>query len=559
MVMNHNLSAISDRWDEEYDVVVVGFGCAGACAAIEACDSGARVLVIDRFKGGGATVRSGGVIYAGGGSAAQLSAGFKDSAVKMFRYLEIETGGSVDRHTLRDFCSASLDTLVWLKKLGVSFPEAYYPGKTTQPPGGFGLYYSGNERQFAKKGDEAPRGHVPLAKGMSGSVLYEALKKGTLERGAEVRYRCKSKRLVLDEGGSVVGIEILTLPHSFFIRVIHSFLFNLGFISGAGRSLIHKLESRFGIASRIRARGGVVISSGGFIYNREMVRKYAPDYAGCMPLGTPGDDGSGIDLGQSAGGTVDSMGNCAASRFICPPEAFVSGILLNLDGMRFCDETLYGASISRHISKQPQQRAYLVIDSWLYRAARQQMKREERLRDSSLEQILSGEMNALIFRKATAFINMSFNRKKARSTASLERKCGMPAGSLERAIRRYNGRIVSGYRDEFGKAKQFVHVLAEQPFYAIDCRLDRRRFPSPCLTLGGLSVAGLSSQVLRRNGSPVPGLYSAGRSAAGVCSHSYVSGLSIADCIYSGRRAGKSAALAVRHPHKYRLKKDRRK
>ena len=56
------------------------------------------------------------------------------------------------------------------------------------------------------------------------------------------------------------------------------------------------------------------------------------------------------------------------------------------------------------------------------------------------------------------------------------------------------------------------------------------------LTLGGLVVAPESGQVLRPDGSPVDGLYAAGRSAAGLCSRSYVSGLSLADCVFSGRR-----------------------
>ncbi len=56
-------------WDDETDVIVVGFGGAGVCAAIEAADRGSRVLVIERFTGGGATRLSGGIIYAGGGTA----------------------------------------------------------------------------------------------------------------------------------------------------------------------------------------------------------------------------------------------------------------------------------------------------------------------------------------------------------------------------------------------------------------------------------------------------------------------------------------------------------
>lgn len=62
------------------------------------------------------------------------------------------------------------------------------------------------------------------------------------------------------------------------------------------------------------------------------------------------------------------------------------------------------------------------------------------------------------------------------------------------------------------------------------------------LTLGGLVVAEDTGQVRRADGSVIDGLYAAGRSAVGVCSNSYVSGLSLADCVFSGRRACLHAA-----------------
>ena len=98
----------------------------------------------------------------------------------------------------------------------------------------------------------------------------------------------------------------------------------------------------------------------------------------------------------------------------------------------------------------------------------------------------------------------------------------------------------------FNKGKRADHcaVIAEPPFFAIDCRLDTMKFPSPCLTLGGLKVDGLSAQVRRADGSAIEGLFAAGRNAAGVCARSYVSGLSLADCVFSGRRAGRSVSRA---------------
>ena len=71
------------RSSDAYDIIVVGFGAAGAAAAIEAADNGARVLVLDRGYGGGATALSGGIVYAGGGTAEQRAGGYEDSPENM--------------------------------------------------------------------------------------------------------------------------------------------------------------------------------------------------------------------------------------------------------------------------------------------------------------------------------------------------------------------------------------------------------------------------------------------------------------------------------------------
>jgi 3-oxo-5alpha-steroid 4-dehydrogenase len=74
----------------------------------------------------------------------------------------------------------------------------------------------------------------------------------------------------------------------------------------------------------------------------------------------------------------------------------------------------------------------------------------------------------------------------------------------------------------------------------------RLAYPAPMLTLGGLVVDESTGAVRRADGSTVEGLYAAGRTAVGICSRSYVSGLSLADCVFSGRRAGRHAAVSRR-------------
>ena len=122
-----------ENWTAETDVVVVGFGGAGACAALEAKAQGARVLVLDRFHGGGATAISGGVFYSGGGTHIQNEAGVQDDAEQMFRYLSMEVQDVVSPALLRDFCERSADNLRWLERHGVPFEASLCPVKTSFP------------------------------------------------------------------------------------------------------------------------------------------------------------------------------------------------------------------------------------------------------------------------------------------------------------------------------------------------------------------------------------------------------------------------------------------
>jgi len=96
-------------------------------------------------------------------------------------------------------------------------------------------------------------------------------------------------------------------------------------------------------------------------------------------------------------------------------------------------------------------------------------------------------------------------------------------------------------RDPAGKPAEFVRSLTG-PYSLLDISVGPSMYyPCPMLTLGGLVVDERTGATLRPDGSPVQGLYAAGRTAVGICSRSYVSGLSLADCIFSGRRAGRHA------------------
>ena len=527
--------AAAASWDEEADVVVVGFGGAGVCAALEADAEGADVLVLDRFHGGGATAISGGVVYAGGGTSIQADAGVRDDPEQMHRYLSLEVKGVVPEATVRDFCEQSNSNLQWLQRHGVPFEGSLCPVKTSYPTDDYYLYYSGNEgfAPYKDVAEPAPRGHRAKGRGLPGQSFYEPLREAAHAAGIRVEYEARASRLVVDSDGRVVGVEYRQIGGG-VRRMLHRYLHKLGLqlvkyipkLAARLRELCYRIETKHARVKRVRADNGVVLAAGGFIYNREMVREIAPAYRRAMPLGTASDNGSGILLGQSVGGKTDRMTRVSAWRFINPPEAFARGMIVNKHGERYINELMYGAAIGEAMVDEQDGVAILIIDRPLRELAREQSRRGR----------------AQWFQRAPALLNLWFNSREAGSIEELANVIGVPAESLQTTLEQYNAAAEGKWLDPFGKDPARMHAMRTGPYYAINCSIDSKRFPCPTLTLGGLVVDDNTGLVKNEAGSVIPGLYAAGRSAVGICSRQYVSGLSIADCVYSGRRAGRAAA-----------------
>ena len=109
-------------WDLDTDVAVIGFGAAGACAAIEAADAGARVMLFERNSGsGGASGLSGGEIYIGGGGGTdvQRAAGFEDATEDFATYLKMAGGPCADDAKCELYAAEALNHFAWLKGQGV--------------------------------------------------------------------------------------------------------------------------------------------------------------------------------------------------------------------------------------------------------------------------------------------------------------------------------------------------------------------------------------------------------------------------------------------------------
>ena len=530
-------------WDEEADVLVVGFGGAGVVAAIEARENGADVLAVDRFAGGGATAYSGGVLYAGGGTRHQLEAGISDTPQEMFNYLAAE-GSAVEPETLRRFCDGSSDDLDWLEAHGVPYGGNPYLKKTAFPPDPHWLYYSGNEMlpAFTSTATPAPRGHRPVSPGFGGHLHYAKLREAASQLGIRVMQHAPAKRLIIDHDGLVIGIEVNQLPPALWAR--HSALYAIVSpwkplnADKAERAIVEcrAFEAEFYAPKRISARAGIILATGGFVNNLDMLRQHrallARSYTGLTRLASMGCDGSGILLGQSVGGRVGLMDKMFLGRSITPPEAFVYGLIMNSNGERFVGEDAYNAVIGNAISNQPGGNAWLVLDrSQFWRGVKQSL--------------FPGKGMFLLW-GVPALLNVIMGGTRSGMTLrALARKCGVDAAGLERTISVFNAGATAGEPDRFGRAPDKMHVLAGAPFYAVNVSLNNKYGATWAFSLGGLVVNETTGEVRRENGTVIGGLYAAGRTAVGLCSQGYMSGLSIADTVFSGRRAGRHAAYKV--------------
>lgn len=392
---SQSLAALGDiDWDDVADVVVIGLGGAGVACALQALEFDQSVIAIDRFEGGGATKASGGVIYAGGGTAIQKEAGIEDTPENMFNYLKMEIGDIVSEACLRDFCEQSAPTIDWMRSHDVDLRATYWPKKTSYPAPEYFLYHSDNSLvpSYAARAKPAARGHrgyVPIEQGRKatnlGGSLFDPLLSSALAKGLKVRDYTEARQLITDAKGHVLGVKVMQFSHEeskaeyLKLRAKAQKLLNLfpPIMPGSKffmRKALRMLEQAKTIEAEretrfIRAEKGVLLSAGGFIFNRKMIDEYAPKYARGYPLGTDGDNGAGIRLGQSVGGAIGNMDRVTAWRFINPPLSFAKGMIVNTAGKRFINEMVYGATLGVDMVENHDGEAYVILDKRLVKDA----------------------------------------------------------------------------------------------------------------------------------------------------------------------------------------------
>jgi 3-oxo-5alpha-steroid 4-dehydrogenase len=469
-------------WDHEADVVIAGYGVAGAAAAVEAARSGADVLVLERTGSwGGAASMAGGFIYLGGGTPIQRACGFDDSVDNMTAFLNVAMGPGADENRIADYCQGSVEHFDWLVGCGVPFKAEFFGEPGWEPMGDQGLMYSGGENSypFNTIATPAPRGHLPQmenkkqGEASAGYMLMKPLVETATAAGARALYDVRAQSLIVEADGRVVGLR----------------------------------ARRYGADVTIRARRGVVLATGSFAYNDAMVAQYAPRIAGRPAASIEQHDGQAIRMAQALGADLAHMDATEVAIFI-DPQQLVRGILVNERGQRYVAEDTYPGRVGQLTLYHQDNTAYLIIDGDAQEAAMASLSPQ------------------LMMRPPTWVCE---------TVAELEAEMNLAPGSLQATVTAYNNGAVRGEDPLLHKKLEWIKPIGS-PVGAIDLRESTGGF-----TLGGLQTT-LEAEVLHVSGEPIPGLYAAGRSTAGLAAWGYASGVSLGDGSFYGRRAGRRAA-----------------
>jgi len=464
----------------EVDVLIAGFGAAGASAALAASEAGASVAVVEKTSaGGGNCVHSGGFLLEVDGPRA-------------VDHHDALCFGKTDRAVLQAFADGLPEVagfLAWLGGATAPVDLAAFGGMLPSWP------------HFPGAGHVRYRQFTPVDGERPGIGLWRVLEAAVRDRGVPVALNCPVRDLVLD-GGRVAGAIV---------------------------------EDE-GDPVRIGVRRGVVLASGSFEADAGLRDTYLP-----LPLvsvGHPGNTGDTIRLAQAAGASLWHMSaffGWLSFAHTAYPAAFTldvhapSFIYVDGDGRRFADETGWEVHdrVRALMAYLPRRRNRPRLPGWI-------IFDEGARRAGPLHGIV-GSPNGYDWSPDNSAEVAAGWIKRGESPAELAAAIGLAPSALEATLAAYAQAVDLGRDDEFGRAP---HTLASlvPPLYAI------AMWPGVATASGG-PRRDARARVLDRDGQPIPGLFAAG-AAGSIWGHLTEHGGGLTDAIVFGRLAGAGAAGA---------------
>ena len=478
------------QWDKQVDVVVVGFGAAGAAAAITVQNSGATVLILEKAPKGeeGGNTRVAGQGY--------LNASPKEEAIDYFNAL---CGPfTVDQDVVRAWADEIGLNNDWLASIGGDPQEHQHPPEGIEFP------------QFPGSNSTHKFHEGPVVGYSNTWLLFE---RAVNEREIEVLYESPAKELIQRNGtGEIVGVRA----------------------EQGGKSVY------------VRANKAVILTCGGFENNQEMIRNYLPGLPYCYTTGSPHNEGDGITMAMEVGADLWHMNNYAGpSMGLKVPEyrttfsmvalhfsKVLDGgmIVVGPDANRFADEkrkTSHGKvyESGRWGPLMTPCPMYMIFDHKMFTSGPLYDKDPKAGWNTMVDRYDWSDDNSAELDRGWI--------KKADTIAELAESIGVDASTLENTVGKWNEDSVAGADTDFGRT-MMLKPLAEGPFFALELS------PSMLNTQGGPRRNG-KGQVMRPDGSPLPRLYSAGELGS-IYSFLYQGTGNIGECLVFGRISGRNAA-----------------
>lgn len=447
------------------DIVVVGGGGTGLAAAASAYENGADVIVLEKLAAvGGSTALSGGGISATG-TRFQEELGIKDTKESWMGLWKERQGTSnpngkyPDYDRVDKFMDEAVVTTHWL----VDTVKHKY-GKIE----GFGF-------------DPVERLHFPEEG--NGSAITGNIENYLTEKGVKIITETKATELITGENGDIVGVI------------------------AEGKDGIIKINAK-----------KVILASGGFAKNEELLSRFIPEMAGTAELSAAsvGSTGDGIIMAEDVGAAlyeepwVIGLGITTVIPELKILDWDSSKILVNEKGERFFNEASHYAIVTNKVSEQ--EKVWMIIDS-------------KEVNENVVE----------LFKNALPNVEIAAGN----TIEELAKEMGASADSLTNTITKFNKAYETG-KDEFGKAKEMIVPVIEGPYYAL------RFYPKTMGTFGGVKTDEYY-RVLKEDGSVINNLY-----AGGECSNKimynqvYMSGSAVQLALTSGRISGEHAAQSIK-------------